>query len=393
MLIRFPKLFYSYLLSFSIEDAFLKLRDSILLLTLLTVIPLLAVSCAHASDTIELTATENHHVIELNSDQPYVAGYHVDTPNLYTLEGVNATSVTVSFPSTDTHYFPSRSWLGAGMFVQAQDIRLRHVDYGFYTMLVLEASGGFFLDVGLHETRESTAPIQMPTEELIYAYTWQIKGIDAANPVTLLAQWDAEGSVHYTISASGTSIAVLSVNVAALPKCESIIKNFFAGNFYSGTAFPHGHYGYYFQFGVVSSENIIDNHWSVDLKDPKILRRKEWRLGSGWHSVETAWSTQGDISYIDADWMWGGAAYKGVSAKYQQNPYEVIFFYNGQTLQPGTVLWQHTNSSLNWTPTVQTQATHSILSFAIGAIIATGTASGEIVIKMKRPRLQTDKER
>jgi hypothetical protein len=41
--------------------------------------------------------------------------------------------------------------------------------------------------------------------------------------------------------------------------------------------------------------------------------------------------------------MWGGTPYEGVSAEYSddpsQPPYEVTFFYNGNTLASGTVLW------------------------------------------------------
>jgi hypothetical protein len=269
---------------------------------------------------------------------------------LYDLEGVYATAVTVSFPSVDTGYFPSGRWLGGGMFVQAQDKKLRHVDYAFYTMLVLDSSGDFFLDLGLHQTRESTAPLQMPTEELIYAYTWQVSGIDPSTPITLLALWDTEGSVHYSIHASETNVTVLSINVASLPNCGSIMRQFFAGT-WANNAFPSGHYVYYFQFGVVSSEIIGNSHWSVDLKNPMILRRPDGGHGIGWHLVYTAWSAQGDMSYLDGDWMWGGALYHGVSAQHYQNPlenpYEVIFFYNGQTLPPGTILWQQAISQPN----------------------------------------------
>ncbi len=315
---------------------------------------------------------------ELNSNQPYVAGYHVNTPDLYTRERVGATAVTVSFPSTDSNYFPSGSWLGAGMFVQGQDSRFKHVDYAFYTMVVLDASGGFFVDLGLHQTRESTAPIQMPTEELLYAYTWRISGITPDTPITLLASWDSEGFVHYSLSTAETNISITSINAAALPDCENIIRQFYAGNAVAGMpAFPFGHYVYYFQFGVVGSKAIDNNHWSADLKDPKILRK------TGWHLVDTAWSTQGDISYLDWDWMWGGTAYQGVSAQYYQNPFEnpykVIFFHNSQTLRPGTILWQNRSSELK--STMPNQLLHydqpftaeqvELFSITIAGVIAT----------------------
>jgi len=309
---------------------------------LLAIIPSVLSQTVRGAGSIELTLTEDHHVARLNSNQPYVAGYHVNTVDLHTRERVQATAITVSFPSTDTSSFPVGSWLGAGMFVQGQDSKIINVDYGFYTMLVLDASGNLFLDVGLHQTRESSAPLQMPTADLLYSYTWLVSGIDPSDEVTLVAGWDSEGFVHYSLAASGTNVTVASVNVAGLPNCESVIRQFYAGDATNGNAFPLGHYVYYFQFGVVSSEVIVSDHWSADLKNPEILRK------TGWSLVENAWSIQGDISYIDSDWLWGGLPYSGVSAKYHQNPlenpYEVIFLYNGQTFPSGTVLWQNTSN-------------------------------------------------
>jgi hypothetical protein len=103
----------------------------------------------------------------------------------------------------------------------------------------------------------------------------------------------------------------------------------------------------YFQFGVVSSESIANNDWAVDLAEPKMLKE------TGWILVEKAWSTQGDISYLDADWRWGGVPYYGVNAQYWknplENPYEIVFHYDGSTLTPGTALWDYTNLDLNKT--------------------------------------------
>lgn len=302
-----------------------------------------------AADTIELIPTELHHVIELNSNQPYVAGYHVETRNLYTRERVEATSIIVDFPSTGSGSFPADSWLGAGMFVQGQDSKLKHVDYAYYTMLVIDSQGSFFIDVGLHQTRESTAPLHMPTEELVYAYTWQISGLDPETPATLSASWSSDEYLHYSIFADGTNKRLLSIRVSSLPDCESAISRFYAGNAIAGTAFPQNHYVYYFQFGVVSNKIIPSTDWSIHLREPRILRK------SGWSLVETAWSTQGDISYLDYDWVWGGAPYEGVSAKYHQSPlqdpHEVVFSHTGLTLPPGTILWEDTGTNnISMTP-------------------------------------------
>ncbi len=319
---------------------------SIFLLAMLTIIVFRwsGVSKAEVSNDLELRIIENHHIVKLGSDQPYVAGYHVNTKDLSTRENVDSTAVTVSFPSTNAGFFPLGSWLAGGMFVQAQDSRYRHVDYGFYMMVVLDSFGSVFIDLGLHQTREGTLPVQMPAEEIVYAYTWQVSGIDLRTPVTLLAGWDAEGWVHYSFSASERNVSLTSVDVASLPNCENIIRKFYAGNVIV-EPFPFSRYVNYFQFGVVSSEPIADSHWNVALTEPRMLR------DSGWVFVDKAWSIQGDIAYLDWDWMWGGTPYIGVSAKYYQHPlsspYEVIFSYSGFTLATGTVLWEYSSADFD----------------------------------------------
>jgi len=327
----------------------LKTKTLVLLVVLLLVISSMTIRRVAGSVSVELSPTENHHIVKLNSDQPYVAGYHVNAKNLSVYGTVLAVAVTVSFPSTDARSFPSGSWLGGGMFVQAQDTRFRHVDYGFYMMLVLDASGRLFIDLGLHQTREGTLPFQLPTEDIVYAYTWRVTGISLATKVTLCASWDNDGFVHYSISALSSSFALKSVNVAGLPSCENIIRKFYSGNVIV-EPFPFSRYVNYFQFGVVSSESIASNDWTVDLAEPKMLKE------TGWVLVERVWSTQGDISYLDADWRWGGVPYYGVNAQYYknplENPYEIVFYYDGSTLTSGIVLWDYTNSDLNETANI-----------------------------------------
>jgi hypothetical protein len=300
---------------------------------------LAATPSASTADVVDLIPSDKHHIAGLNSNQPYVAGYHVETPDLYTRERVDATSITVSFPASDVSHFPSDSWLGAGMFVQGQDSKLGFVDYAYYTMLVIDSLGNLFVDIGLHQTRESTAPLQMPTEELVYAHTWQVFGLDPTVPITLTASWDSNDYLHYSYSAVGTNTTLFSIKVASLPNCESAINKFYAGTAVAGSGFPLGHFVHYFQFGVISNKIVDDAHWSARLTEPRILRK------TGWKQVETALTIQGDISYLDQDWMWGGAPYLGVQADYSGEPYTAVFSYTGQTLSSGTILWDNKKAS------------------------------------------------
>ena len=298
------------------------------------VVSALAVSRVEGFD-LSLTPTTEHHIAGLNSNMPYVAGFDVIADNLTLYYGaVKATAVTVSFPSTEPELLPSGCWLGGGMFVQGQDHVFYHVDYGFYMMLVLDASGRLFVDLGLHQTEEATLPIQNFQSSLVYAYTWQITGVDISTPVTLLQSWDSNGSVSYSISVSGQDENLITVNVAGMPNCQNIIRAFYTGNVVD-EPFPFTRYVNYFQFGIISNEVISDTHWQVNVSEPRM------RTQTGWILVDKAWSLQGDHSYLDYNLMWGGATYPGVDAQHYplQNPYEIIFYYDGRTLPAGTVLW------------------------------------------------------
>jgi hypothetical protein len=302
----------------------------------------LIVSPTKGYDSFRLSPVTENHVAKLNSNMPYLAGFHVNANDLSLREQVNATAVTISFPSTDSEFFPSGSWLGGGMFVQAQDHVFINVDYGFYMMFVLDAAGRLFIDLGLHQTEEATAPNHACRSNIVYAYTWQITGIDSSTPVTLLQNWNNNGSVSYSVSALGQNRTLTTVNVVSMPNCQNIIKKFYAGNVVIN-AFPFSLYINYFQFGIISSQTLADPHWQVDVKEPKILRP------SGWVSIDKAWLLEGDHSYLDSSLMWGGATYAGADVQYYhhplQKPYEIIFYYDGQTLTPGKILWDVSSTS------------------------------------------------
>ncbi len=277
-----------------------------------------------------------------------MAGFQVNDRNLSRYGTVDAVSVTVSFPSTDPNQFPEDSWLGAGLFVQGQDHVYRNVDYGFYMMLVLDDTDSFFLDVGLHQTRESTAPLQAATSELIYAYTWQISGSAPSEDFTLSMWLDSEGFANYQVTTSADAVTLPAVNVTSFPICQNIIRDVYAGNVYVGQ-FPFSHYVNYLQFGVVSSEPIRNKNWKAQLRIPQVER------GTDWIPVEEAWTIGGDAAYLDFDWKWGGTLYHGVTA--DAFPYEVIFRYSGKTLPSGTVLWNQklisNAASSDWSPKSQ----------------------------------------
>jgi len=285
---------------------------------------------------VPVNEQNEHHVVELNSKMPYIAGFHVNADDLSQRENVNATAVTVSFASTEPFYFPPDSWLGCGMFVQAQDHFFHNVDYGFYMMLVLNSSGSLFVDAGLHQTEEETLPIQTANSSLVYSYTWLIKNVDISTPIKLSQTWLNSNSVRYSISVSGFELVLGDCNVVAMPNCKNIIPKFYVGNVVIDQ-FPFSRYINYFQFGIVSNKVINDAHWQADIQNPMMLRNK------GWAYVEKAWLLEGDHSFLDHDLMWGGTVYPGITVRpylqQSQSLYEMTFRYTGNESANNMTIW------------------------------------------------------
>ena len=350
-------------------------RCKLAVVVLLLVLCVLTVPRTKGQTSLEPMQVAEHHVAGLNSNMPYVAGFQVAVDNLTVREYANATEVTVSFPSANTTLWPSDSWLGGGMFVQDQDHVYRNVDYGFYMMLVLDASGNMFIDLGLHQTEEQTLPLQTCMSTLVYAYTWQIEGINTSTPVTLIQSWNTNKSVNYSISVSGQQEELINVNVLSKPNCQHMIPTFYTGNVVLDQ-FPYSRYINYFQFGIMSSQPIDNPGWTVEVDKPTM------RLNNNWILVNKAWSLEGDHSYLDHDLMWGGAPYKGIKIQCYQhplpNPYELLFSFNGTSSTTGKVLWDVSGTSNNAILpfSIEGQAlTESSRRFLPVIIIALGTAT------------------
>jgi hypothetical protein len=285
-----------------------------------------------------LVATDTHHVAQLNSNMPYIAGFQVYADDLSEYLEVNGTAVTVSFNSTAPAYFPADSWLGCGMFVQAQDHFFYNVDYGFYMMLVIDSSGTMFIDVGLHQTEEASEPIQAANSSLIYSYTWLINNVDESSKVELFQTWLNSDSVRYSVSVSGINQILADINVRAMPNCNNIISRFYAGNVVMGES-PFGQCDNFFQFGIISNKIIDNSHWQADVENPMMLMTKDWNLAN------KAWLLEGDNSFIDQNARWGGAIYPGISIT--PNIYQLSFKYTGKQYSGPHTLWNLQSVSTN----------------------------------------------
>jgi hypothetical protein len=339
---------------------------------------------AKAADPVRLVSTDNHHLVEISSDQPYVAGFHVLSDDFRTYRMIDGATATVSFPSTNASSFPLGSWLGAGLFLQAQDHKYLYIDYGFYMIIALDFSGNLFVDVGLHQTMEGSLPIQQPDSRLIYAYTWQLLGIEHSTPVTLIARWNPEGFLNYSIRTEDTELFLMSIKVSELSDCENIMPQFYTGNVI-GQQFPLGRYVDFFQFGITGSEIIANEQWQALLEDIKFLKQEAWV------SLEKAWSIQGDISYLDQDATWGGAPFTGVDVQqlstFSQDGDALIFSYENRTLRNGMVLWDHSLANSNKSATQDLDFSQAFLAqLMFWSVLSTITARRQTLIDPARKR-------
>lgn len=349
-------------------------RKTLMFLILALAMASLGFADARAAEPVRLVPVDNHHLVAISSGQPYVAGFHVLADDFRTYRMIDGATATVAFPSTNATTFPAGSWVGAGLFLQAQDHRYLFIDYGFYMIVALDFSGNLFIDVGLHQTMEGSLPIQQPDSRLVYAYTWQLLGVEPATPVTVIARWTSEGFLNYSIRTEDTELLLMSIKASGLPDCDNIMPQFYTGNVI-GEQFPLGRYVDFFQFGVTGSQIIANNQWHVLLEDVKFLKQ------DAWVKLEKAWSIQGDIAYLDQDATWGGAPYPGVNVQhsptFSEDSDALIFSYEKQTLKTGTVLWDHAQASsngasaqdLNFSQTLLLQA---IFWFASSTTVALG---------------------
>jgi hypothetical protein len=358
-------------------------RWILMFFVLVSTLASLGFGVAQAADSVCLVPVDNHHLVEISSDQPYIAGFHVLSDDFRTYKMIDGATATVAFPSTNATLFPAGSWLGAGLFLQAQDHKYLFIDYGFYMIVTLDFSGNIFIDIGLHQTMEGSLPVHQPDSRLIYAYTWQLLETDPSVPIILTAQWSPTGMLGYWTRTSDTNVLLMSINVSDLQDCENIMPQFYTGNVI-GEQFPLGRYVDFLQFGITGSGIIANNQWQVLLQDVKFLKQDAWM------KLEKAWSIQGDIAYLDQDATWGGAPYKGVdiqrSNTSDQGGDALIFSYEDHTLKSGTILWDDEQPIRVRTSTRVSDYSQTFLVPVIAWSALSTTGPGLSVIISKRHR-------
>lgn len=320
---------------------------------LLAVITLtvIMVPYVHAEDIV-FNESSTHHKPVLHwiggltqPTYPYACGYLSTTPHeedlYYDDPGVfgdsckwtvEATKVTVSFPETpNPSVIGDNNWLAAGMFVTGWDHTVDQQDWAYYSVLVLDRQGNLWLDVGIYADNEVNGVYYE-----ICTKTWHILGVDRSTPTTLTARWIGE-TVDWDVTIAGAPYNPPNSSFDMSNQVDPIES--FAVGWENILPFNPHPLCYYFQFGITSPNHITQGGWNALIEYP------QWYKDGEWHLVQQAQTMQGENSWLDNVWCWGGAnAYVEVKC-HNNDPsmerYKIKFYHWYPELASNYYLWSH----------------------------------------------------
>jgi len=285
---------------------------------------------------------------------PYVAAYQEQESNWgSSFSSTQKVRITVSFPNTPPagqtiqDVIPEGNYIAGGMFLQGQDDEVDNHDYGWVASLSLDHDGIFQYNMAFYETYEGFAPfydIVGQTYWIIWRKAIVLYGVNPSTPITLTMQWNG-GFVEWLYTIGQNSYLAGLYNVYAY---RSSIQR----QFYIGVVWGYFFWIYYFQFGIYSETEIMNTGWTVRLEDPQY-----YTADNRWKYVREAKSVQGEWSYLDNWWRWGGDIYGspievpyGACARYYgtngegglSEGFAIEFYWKwGDLLQGGWTLWNN----------------------------------------------------
>jgi len=243
---------------------------------------------------------------------------------------VNGIQVTTSFYGTDPSVIQNDNCLFIGIAARGQD----HVhggsgaiDWGYLYGLMLQPSisPNPVLYIAVYEVHEWEYSYK------VIKSTYVIWPDLTVNSYATLSMRFGADYIYYSITMDGSNhyVDVWASNATAF-------KSFSVGT--TGRKFweiPLPGTVKYLQFsGAWSKYNIDRVGWYTHLSSCR------YELNGSWINVPFAYSTNGDNSWMDNTFRWGGVAYDDASAYF--GPQYVHFSYNseGITLPPDTLLWE-----------------------------------------------------
>lgn len=263
---------------------------------------------------------------------PYVAAYHDTSPHF----GVKKVKVTCNFSGTDRTKIQSDNYLTCIESLQSPT-NVAGLDYGYQAYVTLKQTGSIIVGADVWKACETLPNSCDPDGTVTNVSTKQLAiSATTSDDITIFIEWNSAGTIatwYYQVgSGSKTSYHTFT-------KPSEDYAQFNTGKY----QVLLDRYAYYFQAGIASKYNIGQSGWYVYVKNPSYSTT----VGGSYISYYTpARSIEGDRSWWDRDFKWGGAAYTGVNADYycKTSPPpisagQVKFYYNSATLGSDVILW------------------------------------------------------
>lgn len=274
---------------------------------------------------------------------PYLAFYD-DEPH----GAIYAAKITCNFSGTNRTLIQSDNYLTCGESLQ-NPTHTNDEDWGYTAYATLTQTGNITVGGDVWKACEKfwPKPIAQPcdgTDPGVFEHKFTFStptNAQVGDDITLFMEWNVTGTTignttnwYYQINNEPTKHPV-----ASLVRVSQQISDFNKGTYYSLTSGLVR--ALYFQAGIGSAYNIGHGGWSVLIKNPAYVDQK----GGLYNTFFTpARSVQGDASFWDGTFKWGGEPYTGVSIESfchgGTGPEgEVTFEYTGSDTVTGTRLW------------------------------------------------------
>jgi hypothetical protein len=288
---------------------------------------------------------------------PYVAGFVSNDNPLPPHENMTrprALQVTVCF--TEATSIPSNiesdNWVGSGIVTTGFDNQSSFpwtIDYGYSFVAYLNASGGPYFQIEVWKVYEwwNYIPGSKPPPRInLLSIGYYNSAISIGTDIKLMMQWGDDGKLYYWVKTYSLEklVYIYTPNYGQ--------SAYFAEGCYPKQGIPgfqDGGVVKYFQFvGAWSKYVPRCQGWKTILRSPCFMLPNE----NEWRRANFAFITEGDESFMDHYYGWGGTQYSGVcdldcGSGFQFYPPDLVYFAcNGSTTYSFRQMW----STGDWNP-------------------------------------------
>lgn len=293
------------------------------------------------------------------STQPYVAIYNDIPPSHHWIQRAK---VTCNFAGTTLGAIPSNNYISCSESLQSPTKKEGSItsglDYAYQASVALYNSGQLWFSVAGYKGCESHFGwFSSPCVDGTAAGTWVnlftptsflISGATLNDNITLFIEWNSDTgtAVNFRYAKNNESPITkytynpdMSIDNAAMNTGICWLKFLVAGC--QPDAFGVARTAYFFQAGVGSLSPIGTGGWYVTIYNPSYSNKTSDPYVPFYKPAKIV---QGDNSFWDSDFLWGGSQYSGVNADYNlNNPSypkgKIRFSVTGLTIPTNTAVW------------------------------------------------------